>query len=77
MNYLSTAGTELSLGSSFKRSWLLLLFPLNVYLKNAQTTVIYMSMYFLKFLNISNIHLVMMCEWHKSKCQRCPHIMAL
>lgn len=28
--YLSTAGTELSLGSSFRRSWLLLLFPLNV-----------------------------------------------
>ena len=28
--YLVTAGTELSLGSSFKRSWLLLLFPFSV-----------------------------------------------
>lgn len=36
--YLLTAGTELSRGSSFRRSWLLLLFPFNVWWNTAKTS---------------------------------------
>lgn len=36
--YLLTAGTELSLGSSFRRSWLLLLFPFSVWRNTAKTS---------------------------------------